>query len=430
VKLITRAMISQGHGMGMKISQYGKALPPLQRASYERAFEQLTEACTQAEMDPCATICGAALAGKRMNVGTGFSMELIQPTASVPTPRIPTNVPPSTQAHYSWSHKVDGERMMLSFLMDRNQTRQVVLTNRKQRMFQFHESLHTSLSPSWFHGTILDGDLTRIHNGSIVFVAYDLLLCCGNTCAILRKDQRMELLRHLVQQGTPQHPYPILQQLQKETFVLPTSYPHTQDRTWTCGDLPFTILVKTEWNQEALPRMAQHYHQNLPYPHDGYILTHLAAPALPFRTFAQGIFKWKPRHHEWDENTIDFVVVPRQPHSTLGLWPALHQPYHQTKHWNTFRRQNGTHCLMIPLQHTPHQQPLLWCFSMAHLAIELPTSTYTHVVGEAQWNHTTKQWTVIRWREKDANQVETVSVTLKNIQEDVTMEVVLQHLKM
>jgi hypothetical protein len=67
---------------------------------------------------------------------------------------------------------------------------------------------------------------------------------------------------------------------------------------------------------------------------------------------------------------------------------------------------------------------------MAHLAIELPTSTYTHVVGEAQWNHTTKQWTVIRWREKDANQVETVSATLKNIQEDVTMEIVLQHLKM
>jgi DNA-directed RNA polymerase II subunit RPB1 len=84
IDLIARKMTSMGKIRGMKINQMGEHIGPIQQESYEQCPRMMTLNCALGSLDNVKTMVSSIFANKRMDVGTGYGLELL-PWDSLPT---------------------------------------------------------------------------------------------------------------------------------------------------------------------------------------------------------------------------------------------------------------------------------------------------------------------------------------------------------
>lgn len=403
IKLVARCMTSDLTIQGLKIKQAGRSIPPLQRAAYERGPEQMVEYCSVSERDEGKTICGAVLMNKTLESGTGFSLT-VKPQLDVEVPVQCRITRPTNIKQYVFSPKPDGVRYFLVLFHNRANTRIAVLVDRNNTLFELPAD---DFPDTLFEGTVLDGELVLVET-KYVFLIFDCLMLCGNKASILRYDHRLELAREAVyRMCTKLDGYIRVPMGVDLPYSLPTLRPHVSRYALPAGKFPFLLSVKPIFD---LSGMSDYRKYTLPFGFDGFVFTRLNEAAQPFRMQPTSILKWKPRMHEYSENTIDFIVTTSP--ARLSPWPP---------------RMNGIPSEMYKFRNTEQTNVCLWCV--------LSTNVYfcfsggvTHQpvvenqVYECRWNFQYNQWQVGRMRNKDANALETVVCTVKNIIEDISFE--------
>jgi len=438
VKMIARFMTSKLMVKGMKVSGMGQHIPPLQRAAYERGFDQMTDLCSKADKDDCRTVCGAALSNKLMHVGTGYGIDLKKVPLDETLPVVVREQlrKQSTQiCQFIFTPKADGERMFLTLTTSLKGKKIIAFVNRENAIFTFNpDPQNYGLPDSFFHGTVLDGELVKLKNSEDrCFIIFECLMCCGNQTSILRYDQRIEIGRRVIREAHPKDvPIVPVDQGQYLPYVIKSLFPETYSGLHQFGKgLPFYTLSKPLIRRQGLIHYEQTVMSRLPYHEDGFIMPHLADPALPFRMNFNGVMKYKPRKGDVSENTIDFRIsfdekdTPSNIHDIFFQRTKTNRKIPPNKMvWSYpvsirdvehFRRsKEGDVSLWIV---APNHSP--FCFARA--INTLGQGVQDGDVVECQWNYKKHSWTVTRLRKKNPNEWNTVMFTLLNIKEDIKL---------
>lgn len=408
IKLIARRMAYNLTIQGMKIQQSGRDIPALQRAAYEKAVQQMVIYCADAEQDHGKTLASGLLMNKLVAVGTGYQVEIkpyrqshdpisLSTVSSVSTPK------PTTMCKYVFSPKIDGTRYYFVMFRNRQKRKLLTLISRNCRMFAFDT---TGLDENFFEGTIMDGELAQLKDGSYGFFVFDCLLSCGNKCSVLRYDQRLEVGREVVHRLGRPSGRRVDFGFQKSLFHVPISLrPRVSREFYQMGVLPFPVIVKPVFDVAGVATYTTNVVPTLPFKTDGMVFTNLYDPAYPFRMRDTSIFKWKSGVH----NTIDITIHPK----LASKLPMLPTPITNTD--NTFvnhYRNDLTGGKTIVSMFVGQ-----FYFSDAFVSPEVELQmgqTY-----ECKWSLDSHTWTVIRHREKSPNHWTTVVNTLQNLVEDI-----------
>lgn len=441
IRLISRMMVSDCAVKGMKTKKMGQVIPPLQRAAFEQAPKQMSQNCAVGARDYGDTVCGAALANKRLSVGTGFGFGLRHPPVRAPYPlQQAHDRRPDRLCPYVFSPKADGVRYFLGFFHTRDKEERVMAL--VDREFQVHTMPPTDRVPAeMFQGTLLDGELTELADGQIVFLVFDCLMVCGNRTSNLRYDQRLDLAREVMHRATTHntehppdwaHPAP-LDLGDTLPYAWPASLPERQYLSHRVVRLgPLACALKPVFQLEGLQRFAAT--QSLPFRQDGYVFTRLHDPAYPFRQNPTGVFKWKPNQHgPYSEHTLDFVVTTSPTHFRQP-WKPLHQTFSRDprsrRPWTFalpmhrvegFRQPRGQVWLWVPFGRRGNA----FCFSAGFFRDDLAPKFVPGSVWECQWSHLQQRWVLARPRKKKANSWPTVVATLLNIVENIQLHEVV-----
>lgn len=287
IKLIARTMVSGLVLRGMKIKQVGHSIPPLMRAAYEIAPQQMTDYCSLGEKDFGTTICGAALMNCLMRVGTGYALSLETPNFAI----TPIKMNP-----YVVSPKVDGTCFALVFAAKRC----VALYARNNQVYSL-PSLDVHYDDVFF-GTVLIGDLVKGGRGEATFYIYDCVLSCGNKIGEARYDLRLEVAREIVYRLATDNlkasfpkSNPIEMHAKK---AIPTSH-RGETSQYLANILGLRMCVKPIFRfDKSIAKLSW------PFPIDGLVFTHVAKPATPFRVCEEACYKWKNVH------TVDVRLQP------------------------------------------------------------------------------------------------------------------------
>ncbi len=473
VDLLCRVMSKDMSIQGMKINQIGRCIPPLQRVAYEHGPDQMTEICSNREVDDCGTVCGANFANVRVKAGTGHSLEvLVAPSSRVPTDpssrvptdpssrvptdpssRIPTDpssrVPtdPSASAlvivpgfvrrprpelavlssprnprtpvrvrDVVFSPKIDGLRVFLVFFKDTKGKEIASLVDRNFRVFGIQQSAAREWDPLR-EGTVLDGELVEIpgHTSVHAFVAFDCLMLCGNQSASLRYDQRLELAREAVFVLCKGSKESIAVDLgANASFCLPISLRPKVSRVLRRPvSFPFFVAVKPVFALEGIEYFARVCLPKYAFPTDGFVFTRLADEAQPFLMSARSILKWKPRldnDPDWDQNTIDVIATSRPAGS------PVHLPDGSPRLLHRYRSRDGP-ILMFGLA-GKGSEPFLFSAGFFDMQEKIKDGA----VYEARWNTKRLHWCLFRSRDKKANSMSTIERCLTNINENITLK--------
>jgi DNA-directed RNA polymerase II subunit RPB1 len=441
IKLIARVMASDLKIKGLKIQHMGQRIPSLQRAAYESGPTQMLKYCARGEKDHAHTICGAAIANKLMNVGSGFQLDVL----SMPDVRAPLAAKrameslPDQMCGYVFSPKVDGVRLYLSFFHDRKGSHICNLTDRN---FHVISLPCTGIFPTTlFEGTLLDGDLVRVPGSDkYCFIVFDCLMSCGNRTSVLRYDQRLEIGRELIHRlGTldlsinlsEANGYtPVdLGLTTFSSFSLPISKRRgVSQGMFQPGNLPFFVAVKPIFSMHTI---AEFKCCDLTFPTDGFVMTKLSLPVYPFRMRKEAVYKWKPRSvcRRYNENTIDVILSRNEvshPVFTQEFESKVHQdtsalpqivvdmPTVDLESLETFRSSEGEWVMFC---RDTNGRPFLF----SHLS-ESKIDFQSGQVYECRWDHQDLTWRVHRLRKKNCNTLETVVLTVKNIMDNIQIE--------
>lgn len=408
IELLARVMCSNSTIQGMKITQIAQSIPPLQRAAYESSSTQLLKACIATEKDYGTTISGATICNKIMNIGTGYNLSTINKTVTVTEELKRINNRPSNVCQYSFSPKVDGVRTYVTFKSVENQAIGAI-TDRQNNIFFFNvENIHNDL----FYGTVLDGDMVYVSNiqnsderGKYVFVIFDILMIHGNICSHLRYDHRIELARQVLQIHGNKHMACTM--FTEEKYSLPIAlYPDTSNYLYTIGNVSFHFIVKPLFAMCGLLHFHQHYLPKFPVPTDGYIFTNLYEPLQPFRNVKHLVFKWKPRNQVFSENTIDVEIEKCFRDLENNLF---------TNDVKEYISKDGEYCMFVHVR--GKRVPFSQCRSVVD-----EKDYVMSFVGECRWNFIDKTWEIIRIRNKEPNNWETIVNTVFNIKEDLQIQ--------
>jgi DNA-directed RNA polymerase beta' subunit len=399
IKLIARMMASNTVVQGMKVSQTGRNIPPLQRAAYEQPAQQMSEYCAAAERDYSHTICGAALTNTPMRVGTGYGMELL-PAGVQRVAAVRPGV-----CRYVCSPKVDGTRALLVFATCQTG---LLLCNLVDRRGSVWSLPVTGLTPSTlFCGTVLDGDVTLDRGGLACFVVFDCLLSCGHVTSAMMYGKRLEIGREVVyRMGTCDGTEPLSSsneyrpiRMQNESAV-PSRRPGVSTHSFRPGTLPFHLCVKPVFDVQDVCRIDCGAFQ---FPTDGFVFTDNVAPATPFRVCATSVLKWKPVSGLWDENTVDMVC------GRVGA--GLEDRRDIPGRFTAYRVRSGGYTLS---EHASSGSP----FSHGEDTLGI----YSGVgVYECRWHRVDAAWHLYRARDKAANTLETVLSTIDTIIDSVRL---------
>lgn len=380
IQLIARKMASNLTLKGMQIDQTGQSIPPLMRASYEKASMQMTEYCAAAEKDRGETICAAALGNILLRVGTGYQFQLgggigeqFRPSVTTPAPVIIPRI-----REYVWSFKLDGTRFLLVLM--RLHGRQVfVFISRKNEM----SWIGGPEKPySLFDGSVLDGEMCGSGN---VFCIFDCLMVCGNRCSSARYDLRMEVAYECIKRLRPWST-----QVQAVNFY--ASHSIGTNKSQAIQIFGFFICVKPIFSLSVLRDLRTSDGSKLSFPSDGLIFTSLKG-VTPFRVSRESIFKWKVDH------TID-CVVQLYNDGCPNLTGKYHVPCGRYSLWS----REGT------------------CVARANEATEWIRD---NEVYECRWS--TSEWIITRWRDKQANNMETILATIQNLEEQISLQELFFH---
>jgi DNA-directed RNA polymerase beta' subunit len=436
VSLLARLMVSESNLKGMKIMQLGEHLPPLQRAAFEQGPKQMLQYCGDSQRDTATTICGAAMTNKLMRVGTGYDLDIRSTD-----PRTVYSLKPLRISQYVHSPKVDGVKVDLVFFQHaKTGTNACCLVD---RAFQVYDMpVHRLRAPALFAGTVLSGDLVALPNTTptrYCLVVYDCVMSCGNTCAYLRYDQRIEIAREILHHmmmmsgeseseseseggggggggtlvpfdlgGSAPYALPMVPSRAKYSANICTLARHV---------LPFGLIIKPLFALESV----QGFQRDVidaglyPLPTDGVVFTNASDAATPFSTNPKTILKWKPARVNYSEHSIDFVVTfCREPGTTLH---PLHQPDKRSPHnYALYRPDVGTVSLWL------RQGPGLPLFLFAYTSMSPFLATVTEgSVVECYWYFDDKAWRGHRRRLKAANTLTTGTLTIQNIIENLTL---------
>jgi DNA-directed RNA polymerase II subunit RPB1 len=400
IKLVSRVMASDLEIKGMKISQIAQNIPMLQRAAYEQGPKQMTDYCSKAEIDHAHTICGASLANKLMNVGTGFCLDPIPVVPEIP-PIV--SVPHETRmCDYCFSFKVTGLRVMLVFSQDRAKKKLCSLYHRNGTVYSLPNS--GIVPDALFSGTVLDGDIVVLTDSNkLCFIVHDILLSSGNVCSGLRYDQRIEIAREVVFRiGTSNlsvafQEAPGFMELEMgadASYTLPTCSRAIVSRAaFKPGAWAFFITVKPIFSMEGLVRFDHFMKPKLGFPTDGYVFTSISMGAFAFRNNPKSVYKWKP------ENTIDVIVYSADP----GL------KYSDTTGVDEFRTATGAYFMVVPNDLSRASEQVVFSKMDTDWKVE------SGAVYECAW--VDARWKITLSRDKQPNKMSVVLATIRNIRE-------------
>ena len=202
-----------------------------------------------------------------MNVGTGYSIRVMEDEPRfLPVDR---PLPTFNICQYVCSVKGDGLRVM--FMIYKTG---IYMIDRRLEIHKFpgvglmyqgslyipelSESKKNAVPPLCC-GTVLDGELTRLHNGEWCLMIFDTLMVCGNECSFLRYDQRMEIGRYvLLELHYPEYKKTLLRQHQE--LSLPTRVPEACTYTYRLFDAPFSMTSKCIYDMQWLPELDRREH--------------------------------------------------------------------------------------------------------------------------------------------------------------------------
>jgi DNA-directed RNA polymerase II subunit RPB1 len=399
IELIARVMSNDLTVKGMKISQIAQNISMLQRASYEQGPKQMSEYCARAELDRAETICGASLANKLMNVGTGFALNLISQT--------PHNVSPQQEfvtqpCDYVFGFKVTGLRVMLVMSHDRAGKKLCHFYHRNGSAY----SLPTGglLPDALFAGSILDGDIVLSNSGKYVYIIHDCLLSCGNVCSTLRFDQRLELAREIVFRiGTCNLSSPLKNAPNYELFemgcnseyALPSLRSAVSKMIFQPGGMFFFITVKPIFDMRHLPQFNANI---LDFPIDGFVFTSLSLGATPFRKNPIAVFKYKKPI----DCTIDVVIMTNCKYKESIVTGI-----------DKFRIQHGSAYMCAIDDLTGSSELVVFSKITPDIKIEENSVYECSFVGN--------QWKIVLKRDKSANTVSTIIANIHNIIEEIPL---------
>ncbi len=398
IKLIARVMASDLTIKGMKISQIAQNISMLQRAAYEQGPKQMSEYCSRAEIDHAQTICGASLANKLMNVGTGFALEMISQHI---IPRKIQNFV-SQACDYCFGFKVTGLRVMLVMSHDRLGKKLCHLYHRNGSAY----SLPTGglLPDALFSGTVVDGDLVKSYSGKFVFIIHDCLLSCGNNCSSLRYDQRLELAREIVfrigtcnlsscLKNAPN--YESFEMDADSKYALPTLRTGISKMIFQPGGMFFYMTVKPIFDMRYLPQFNANI---LDFPTDGYVFTSLSLAAFPFRMNPIAVFKYKKPI----DCTIDVVIMTSCKYSYSIITGV-----------DKFRISIGSAYMCAIDDLTRSSELVVFSKITPHIKFEESCVYECAFVND--------QWKIVLKRDKAANTVSTIIANIHNILEEVPL---------
>jgi DNA-directed RNA polymerase beta' subunit len=437
VQLISRKMTSDLVIKGMKIRDVSNQLPPLQKGVYEQCPKQMVEYCGNGATDNFSTICGAALANERFSVGTGYNMKIIKqhnyPFEIKQTPEKPL----FNMCSYVFSPKVDGVRYFLAFFKTIKKHPICALVNRNFDICKLRNIDYDNLLSNWkigqklFEGTILDGELTLLNDGSYAFIIFDCLMSSGNRTSILRYDQRIEIANEIVYRlqlcpfnnnnnnNREKYQYEV-----GEKISIPNSFSRSKTTTLSTFSkipfLPFLLFVKPIFDIHRITEYHTTYERQLPFKTDGYVFTHISLPAYPFRMKKEGIFKWKFSNSEFDENTIDMIVYPieqyrYQQNIISDLSNILTPESHTYRIIKKYQSTKGNYILVCPLN---IKQQTSFNFSLGISSINIQSGQ----CYECRWSHKQQTWEIVRFRKKTPNTWSTIIATVKSIYDPIQIQ--------
>lgn len=418
IKVLVRAMTSDmmvRSVAGSGVNYVAHTTPPLQRAAYHQTVKTMIRFTSHAERDDCSTICGAALANSVMKVGAGYRNRYMSDPIVFSTRK---HLLPPTMKSYVFSPKADGYRVCMTFCKDRKGNPRITITNRKNEVYPLPVITQLGFQ-GLYEGTVLDGELLKINENQHCFMIFDALVVCGNRCSVLRYDQRIEIARTIVHQfcvpGNTLQPIYMGMDLE---YALPSLRPHVSKSIATPQGWNIGICVKPVFQLEGLSHFHEHVMPKLSFEIDGYTFTHISLPAYPFRMETDSIFKWKPRKGDYSSHTIDFLVYPMDTKGVDDLSCHTIVDPMTPETLKPFQCLEGN--VKLVAHHTvykPKYKRYQITFSMGFADTRYPLSFGK--VYECVWNIRRNQWEIVRQRDKNCNQFETVVRTVQNIIEDI-----------
>jgi len=328
IKLVSHIMTAGMDVQGFKLKQTGQSIPALQRIAFEQCMKQMIEACSIAEKDHCDTICGALIANKILNLGTGYQIKVLADTRVAPKikSRLIQAQEQKLQSRNRLVHYVPvlwpkGCRMIwtfgkwkpppspssylsLSFDSDNNNNNN---NNDHKDVFQKFMTMTdvishqvwqpTLLLDDWpdhfFAGTVMD---VIVSPSKDVITIMDIYMCCGNNCSVLRWDQRFQIQKQLITQMSRMMPASKIP-WRLENMKL---YVHSQDAS------KLTVPISIS-------------------PYYGLLFYHRGLPAHPWGMQTHAIFQWQlPSNNIWSSHLLLPVFVDiLSEHVTNNNMPTL-----------------------------------------------------------------------------------------------------------
>lgn len=381
VKLVARMMIRDSKINGMKIRQSAKKIPMLQRASYEHNKDEMVRSCVNAEYDHAETTCGAAIANKRMGVGTGYNLTLL--TTLLKEEQKPIYDRP---CDYVVSFKVDGLRVLMTLFVH-NGIQMVTMMNRNDQVFELLTPKHLGFSSP----SVFDGDLVIIDKIP-VFIIHDILVSHGHTMTNVRYDLRLEIARANWNVFLHDVTNKRLDLDMGYKYSIRSQFKHISQRVVfpgiEFGNQKLGITVKPIFNCSQLDKLKQ---LKFMFPIDGYIFTSAVCGLSAFRNNMQSVLKWK----QLNDQTIDVTIKYASQDHTLVNIP------------------NRLMCYQIGV---PLKSVMILRNGEVFSYID---SSPSHLTCECSWNG--MEWVVTRTRQKQPNTIDTVLRTLQCIDDNIQL---------
>ncbi len=254
LELMARYMTMSGVHEGYKKNEVAKRTAPMQQASFEESSKHIMENCDLGRWDPGNTIAAAAICNKSMNLGSGYCFQML----------VPDQIPfrPSPREFQPQRHVMlpcfNGVRCLLLFTTYKSRIHMFVMDHQKNITKLKH--MPSKLPIPLFAGTVLDGELVLMPDGSYCFAMMDCYLMCGNTTKHLRYDQRWELAVLALYLISKCSCSTRIQVKMSPKVVKSSVYPHLYNTVIRHPEIPFGLHVKpmVELNN------AERFHHVLP----------------------------------------------------------------------------------------------------------------------------------------------------------------------
>ncbi len=239
LELMARYMTMSGFHEGYKKNEVARRTAPMQQGAFEESSKHIMENCDMGRWDPGNTIAAAAICNKNMNLGTGYNFEMLMPS------KLPIRTPKQEfqpQRHVMVPY-FNGLRCILLFTTYKSRVQMFIMDHQKNITKLKH--MPAKLPIPLFAGTILDGELVLMPDGSYCFAMTDCYLMCGNTTKHLRYDQRWELAVLSLQliSKCPSATKSVLHQISPHV-IKASVYPHLYNLLISHPEIPFSLHVK------------------------------------------------------------------------------------------------------------------------------------------------------------------------------------------